>query len=843
MSKLREQAGLLIILAAFWALGVLYLRVTPLLETPDEPSHFSVVKYIADVARLPPARPAPEDASPVPVILPGPPVYYAPPLYYVLGAPLIADLDTDGFAQAVIPSPNWARGWAPAPGRVPENKHIYVHTADQRPPYAGWAAAMIRLRVFSLLLGGATVGGVYALARTLWPRARDSGWALAATSLVAFNPAFLFVTVGVTNDALLVALCTWAFVLMARLLLREGDWSRGMPAQNPAVDCGRRRSLKGWTLVVLQGVVLGLAALTKQSAVVFFPAAALALIWGARSTCREPRVAEPDGGEGSRGGQPWRTVIVWLLIWAVLIALLAGWWYLRNTLAYGDPLGFQPHQTPAGEWRPPLSLMVRQLGDALRGYWGTFGWGLILVEPLIYGFIGVWVLLGLLGLLVPSLASVWWVTGDADDSPGKLRFLSRLWTQRLVRRAVRQSSRRENAGKKYERQVLVILGLAVLLNLAGLILWLWRTSAPYGRLLFPTLGPLAVLLTLGWRCWLGRERGRAFAWTVALAMGLYAVIVPFRYLRPAYASPVASPLAAAGATPLDVQFDEKICLLGYQMKPESVGPGDAVTLTLYWQTLAPLERDLTVFVQLAPGDPQQRVAGLDEYLGSSRYPTSVWQTGDVIRQVHELRLPDRALAPAVYWFTVGLYGEPGSERLAAVADGSPVPDAAVRLGPLRVLDRETRQPQHELDYRLGSAVRLSGYDVDLLTPRLSEDSPAESITVTLYWQADAAPEGDLIVFVHLLDADGRLVAQGDGPPGQGDYPTWAWREGDRVTDPHVLTLPSDLVSGTFSVRVGLYRPDDGARMPVFDAAGERLPDDILPLAEIDLSFEGDQGGN
>ena len=64
-----------------------------------------------------------------------------------------------------------------------------------------------------------------------------------------------------------------------------------------------------------------------------------------------------------------------------------------------------------------------------------------------------------------------------------------------------------------------------------------------------------------------------------------------------------------------------------------------------------------------------------------------------------------------------------------------------------------------------------------------------------------------------------------------------------MTDAHVLALPPDLVSGTFSVQVGLYRPDDGARMPVFDAAGGRLLDDILPLAEINLSFEGDQGGN
>jgi 4-amino-4-deoxy-L-arabinose transferase-like glycosyltransferase len=763
MSRLCEHKGLVVVLVAFLALGALYLRVTPLLETPDEPAHFSVVKYIADEARLPPWRPGPEKVSPAPIVLPGAPIYYAPPLYYALGALLIADLDTGGFAQAVTPNPNWARGWAPTPGRSPENKNIYVHTAAQRPPYAGWATAMRRVRLFSLLLGGATVVGVYALARTLWPRPADQSWALAATALVAFNPAFLFVTIGVTNDALLAALSAWAFVLMV-WLIDIGYWRLSPNGEaGPSPPWGGLRG--GMGLVTLLGILLGLGALTKQSALAFLPLGALVVVWGARLRACS-----------------WRTALRWLLLWAALVALVGGWWYLHNGLIYGDPLGFQPHRPPTEAWRPSLSLLARQLGSALQSYGGTFA-GVILVERAIYVAMALFALIGSLGWLR-------WRTREGG-------------------------------------RIVAVLGLGVFLNLVGLVLWLLRTAAPYGRLLFPSLGPVAVLLVMGWQNGLGEKYRRVFAWIVALAMGSYALVVPWRYLRPAYVHPVVSPSAVEGATALDVQFDQAVSLLAYRMRPETAGPGEQVTLTLYWQTTAALEKDWTVFVQLAPRDPQQRVSGLDAYLGGTRYPSSAWQAGEVIRQEHRLWLPGDVPVPALYWFTVGLYAAPGAERLPLRADGESQPGGVVRLGPLRALSEQVARPRQPVDYRFGSAIQLTGYEVDL--------AQAASLTLTLYWQASAAPDGHWTVFVHLLDAGGNAVAQHDARPCQGDYPTWAWQAGDRVADPHTLPLPPDLPPGSYRLLVGLYRPGDGVRMPIFDRQGEPLPDAVLPLGDVNLS--------
>jgi len=780
MNPLRRHAGLVVILAAFMGLGTLYLHVTPLLETPDEPSHFSVVKYIADTGQLPPPNPASLDAGPAPTIQSGPPVYYAPPLYYVLGALLIADLNTDGFAGAVIPNPNWARGWAPTPGRSPENKNVYIHTAEQRPPYAGWAIAMLRLRVFSLLLGAVTVIGVYALTHAL---TNLRIYQYTATALVAFNPAFLFVTTGVTNDALLIALSTWAFVLMVRIANCELRIARGERR-------GARDELRHNTQHVsrftfhasrlsLLGLVLGLAALTKQSALALLPVAALAVAWGA----------------GSR-----RQALKGLLLLLAPVAFIAGWWYLHNTLAYSDPLGLAPHRPPTPTWSPPVALLLRQLGQAFQGYWGAFGWGLILADPAVDVLMGTFVLLGLLGWL--------WSLRDEPQKPPVLRRIE---------------------GTTYHRATLV-LAFGVLLNVMGLVLWLWRTSAPYGRLLYPTIGPLAVLIVLGWRRWLSARYTPLFAVVVG-AMGLYATVVPFRYLHPAYANPVVPLSASFDAKPLDIQFDHRFDLLGYRITPEEALPGTQVQLTLYWQATAPSKDDLTIFVQLAPQDPEQRVAGLDDLLGSSRYPTSVWQPGQVIRQIIQLQLPETVYAPALYWFTVGLYGEARTKRLPVTADGEPVPERAVRLGPLWLLERDTEPLGASVYYRLGAAIRLVGYDI--------QTSQAHTLTVTLDWRSVAAPEDEWTVFVHLLDPSGNTIAQHDGPPRGGDYPTWAWRMGDRILDTHTLALPPDLPPGPYRLQVGLYQPEGDTRMPVFDADDERLPDDVIPLIEMTLPAGSD----
>jgi len=70
------------------------------------------------------------------------------------------------------------------------------------------------------------------------------------------------------------------------------------------------------------------------------------------------------------------------------------------------------------------------------------------------------------------------------------------------------------------------------------------------------------------------------------------------------------------------------------------------------------------------------------------------------------------------------------------------------------------------------------------------------------------------VFIHLLDATGQIVAQHDGQPRNGAYPTSVWDAGEVVADEHVLDLPADLPTGAYRLRVGWYLPGTGDRLPV-----------------------------
>jgi len=94
---------------------------------------------------------------------------------------------------------------------------------------------------------------------------------------------------------------------------------------------------------------------------------------------------------------------------------------------------------------------------------------------------------------------------------------------------------------------------------------------------------------------------------------------------------------------------------------------------------------------------------------------------------------------------------------------------------------------------------------------MSSLSPGESISFTLYWMGEASVEEDSVVFVHLYDEDGNLVAQQDQRPYFGIRPHYNWLPGEVIVDPRVLQLPESLPQGHYTIAIGLYDPSSGVR--------------------------------
>jgi hypothetical protein len=77
-----------------------------------------------------------------------------------------------------------------------------------------------------------------------------------------------------------------------------------------------------------------------------------------------------------------------------------------------------------------------------------------------------------------------------------------------------------------------------------------------------------------------------------------------------------------------------------------------------------------------------------------------------------------------------------------------------------------------------------------------------------------------------------MAAQVDSQPDDGKNPTWSWISGETVVDPVHLTVAADARPGVYSLRVGLYDPETGVRVPLRDSAGAPLPDDQVILTEL-----------
>jgi predicted membrane protein len=115
-------------------------------------------------------------------------------------------------------------------------------------------------------------------------------------------------------------------------------------------------------------------------------------------------------------------------------------------------------------------------------------------------------------------------------------------------------------------------------------------------------------------------------------------------------------------------------------------------------------------------------------------------------------------------------------------------------------------------------------------------SGENEVVVNLIWQksGDDRDGSEPVVFVHLYDAAGQLVAQHDSPPGNGFVPVSWWSDQDVVIDTHVIELPQDLGAGQYNVAVGLYNPLNGERYSAVAWDGTAVQDNAFIIGQVTL---------
>ncbi|MDE3088594.1 MAG: glycosyltransferase family 39 protein [Chloroflexota bacterium] len=526
----------------------------------------------------------------------------------------------------------------------------------------------------------------------------------------------------------------------------------------------------------LLGLLIALALLTKTTALGLVPLSMLVLTVVAR---RERR---------------WRYAVAGNAVMLAVVAALSGWWFARNQILYGDPLALRLVEVASLFQRAGPLTLPEFFQISLPWMWQTFWGGPTPGDfaPILLVALAVFTMLAFVGVIV-------FITRHAS---------------------------------RVTRHVLAFLAAWLAFILIAQIQFIRTTTgADQGRYLFPVISSLALFFVVGLYQVFASLASRftshasspvrlsfvicSFVIVSFFALALY---VPLAYTLPAYARPaLASESDLARAShPLQIDFADQIELRGYDLDARVVKAGDALRITLYWRALTSMNESDRVFVHLI-GANNRNAGGADVIPARGAFPTVYWKPGDALRDVVQIPVMANAV-PGKYTIEVGLYpvGKPG-ERLTTTSG-----DDRALLESVKVAPREpvTYAPQTRVEADFGGTAKLIGYD---LTNLAKAPQPSQGLGLTLYWQCLARMDSDYTVFVHALDADGKIIAQADHQPQDANYPTSLWDTGEQVRDDVTLALPA---SGKYRIEVGLYRADTGARLPVAGARGDSVLFDV-----------------
>jgi hypothetical protein len=248
-----------------------------------------------------------------------------------------------------------------------------------------------------------------------------------------------------------------------------------------------------------------------------------------------------------------------------------------------------------------------------------------------------------------------------------------------------------------------------------------------------------------------------------------------------------------------------------RLSKAEVRPGDKLEVEVVWGTTAPPGVDYQV--ELALVDKEGWEGQAQRFELSPAWPAREWPADAIVRGRYVLGVDT--------WLDGGKY----AVVLRLVRDGLPV-GQGVKIGEveMQLPERSFAVPvmSHEAGAAFGDDLRLLGYDLE---------TEADSLHITLHWQALRRMGVSYTMFVHVFDpATGEIVGQADVMAYGYTYPTAWWEAGEVVSDEVAISLEG-VPAGEYGVAVGVYNAETGDRLaisgqpPAFVVNDNRL---ILP---------------
>jgi 4-amino-4-deoxy-L-arabinose transferase-like glycosyltransferase len=333
-----RQPGFILALISY-LVGLVWMAVIPPLDALDEPAHLQAIMQVRKQHIIPEIHYVTGNAAGEIVRPPGDPETVA---YIKKIRPKLPVSDD----YVLVPDESWQPPlYYLAAGLVTQ----FVPPRPQTVLYVG--------RLLAIFFGAATVYFCWLATRELAPQA--PGWAVASAGVVALLPQFCFNSTHVSNDSTVTLTATAAFYV----------WFRGL--RHPKFD----RRLFG------AGAMLGLAILSKLTAVALIPGLALVILF---------RMFQVRPGESGWG--KWLKRSLYMIAGATLgTVLVCGWWFVRNVFTYGEPTGTAETLRSFAARFPKADFSLPRTASNLLRYtlenlWGRFGWNDITLPHGVYQF-------------------------------------------------------------------------------------------------------------------------------------------------------------------------------------------------------------------------------------------------------------------------------------------------------------------------------------------------------------------------------------------------------------------------------------------------------------------------
>lgn len=518
-----------------------------------------------------------------------------------------------------------------------------------------------------------------------------------------------------------------------------------------AILLRRNRQRPFQSLSFFTGILLGLAGLTKVSTLGLIIPLMGGFVWVWRS-----------------GRWPLKRMVLSGLWLGIGTTAVSAWWFIHNWITYRSPIGLDTHDY--APWSLSNEGVLASMGERwieiIRSFWIALGWGALRPDDWAYTILFVLGILALVGLAVLFIKA--WQTRRQEDS-----------------------------------LTLVLVGILLLTVLIMSLLlefWMRQVVAVHGRLLFPALGAIAILLVLGWERLHPKLPLLAYGYTLA-----WVLIIPLGFLKPAY-TPHYLPESEATTVPSILgwhMLEDGVPILELKQVnlPATAVAGELLPVELCWQALAETQIDYSFLVQLI-GPENSLIASRRTYPGHGLIPTSDWLVGSTVCETTHILIPENLGQTLLYQVETAFIDHKTETRLP-VTNSENLPIFPTFSAHIKLETNETN-PIKNLSAEAPMQLISSEF-----APIWTSGKQAD---IHLSWAIPALLAKDYQVFVHLRDDNGQTIAQADGPPLAGWYPTSQWSPGEIVIDSRVFPVPADLPASTYTLVVGFYDIDTGERL-------------------------------